>query len=89
MEPLWGEILITAGFLAVLVAAWAAIRVFRAPLADRLHQSRPLSCLGATSLGADARAFLVEVEGQRLLVVSQRRGAVAVTPLAPAREVAA
>ena len=89
MEPLYGEVLITAGFLAVLIAAWAAIRYFRAPLAERLQQARPVTCVGATALGTDARAFLLEAEGQRLLVVSQKRGAVAITPLGPAPEVAA
>lgn len=82
------RILTLAGFLGVLVLAWAAIRFNRAPLAARLGAGRSLELTETLSLGGDARAVLLRAQGQTVLVVMGRKSGTALTllPTAPAAE---
>jgi hypothetical protein len=81
------RILTLAGFLGVLILAWAAIRFNRAPLAARLGAGRSLELTETLSLGGDARAVLLRAQGQTVLVVTGRKSGTALT-LLPAGPVA-
>jgi len=81
MTDITNEILITAGFLSVLILAWALIWRFRPKIGAILPQQRAITCLGGTALGTEARAFLIETEGRKMLVVAARRGGVDIMPL--------
>lgn len=81
MTDITNEILITAAFLSVLILVWAVVWRFRPKIGGMLAQPRAISCLGATALGTEARAFLIEAEGQKMVVVAARRGGVEIMPL--------
>lgn len=78
------RILTLAGFLGLLVLAWAAIRFNRAPLAARLKGDRRMEVAEVLPLGGDARAILMRADGQSILIVTGRRGGTAMLALAPA-----
>jgi hypothetical protein len=80
------RILTLAGFLGLLVLAWAAIRLNRAPLAARLKGDRRLEVAEVLPLGNDARAILMRADGQSILIVTGRKGGTAMLPLAAAPE---
>lgn len=75
------RILTIAGFLGVLVLAWAVIRHKRAPLSARLAAGRNLELTETLNLGGDSRALLLKAEGQTVLVVTGRRSGTALTLL--------
>jgi len=81
MTDITNEILITAAFMSVLILAWAIIWRFRPKIGGLLPQQRAITCLGGTALGNEARAFLIEAEGRKMLVVAARRGGVEIMPL--------
>ena len=81
MTDIANELFITAAFLAVLILAWALIWRFRPRIGGMLTQPRAITCLGGTALGNEARAFLIEAEGRKMLVVAGRRGGVEIMPL--------
>jgi len=80
------RILTLAGFLGLLVLAWAAIRFNRAPLAARLKGDRRMEVAEVLPLGGDARAILMRADGQSVLIVTGRKGGTAMLPLDAAPE---
>ena len=81
------RILTLAGFFALLALAWAAVRIWRAPLAARLGAARRLEVAEVLPLGGDTRAILMRADGHNVLVVTGRKGGTAMLPLAPEPEV--
>jgi len=75
------RILTLAGFLGVLLLAWVAIRLNHAPLKARLKQSRRMEMAEVLPLGGDARAILLNADGQSVLIVTGRKGGTALLAL--------
>lgn len=70
------------GFLAILLAVWAGVRfVAGKSAAPAAAPGAALRIAGVRALGDGSRAILMQVAGQDVLVVTQRRAAAAVVPL--------
>lgn len=81
MDGLATETIITALFLGALIAAGLLIRRYSGQLTGRIAVARPITCTAVTALGTDARAYLVEVETRRMLIVAGRRGGLEIVHL--------
>lgn len=75
------KVVIVAGFLAALFALQVVFRKYGKRLGQQLGQGRRIRVLESTALGPQERLTLIEAEGQRLLVLSGRRGQGAFWPL--------
>ncbi|MEM1100453.1 MAG: flagellar biosynthetic protein FliO [Pseudomonadota bacterium] len=74
-----------AAFLAVLLGVWLYVRLNRTPIAQRLKQRRRLEVAEVQSLGSNARAVLLIVDGARLLIVTGPRSGTAIHALDDAK----
>jgi flagellar biogenesis protein FliO len=73
-----------AGFMAVLILIWAVVRLNRPTLAARVRAGRKIEATETLLLGHDARATLLKIEGQQVLVITSRRGPASMMTLPPA-----
>jgi hypothetical protein len=76
--------LVIAGFIGVLLILWAAAQKYRGPLSQKIKTDSPMDVKQVLSLGGDTRAILMQVEGQRVLVVTGRKSGTSVVTLADA-----
>lgn len=85
------RMLVIAGFLGVLLILWAVAQKYRGPLSQKIKTDSPMTVQQVLSLGGDTRAILMQVDGQRVLVVTGRKSGTSVVTLAeaPAPEVLA
>ncbi|MEL6915451.1 MAG: flagellar assembly protein FliO [Pseudomonadota bacterium] len=75
------RLLTIAAFVGVLLLVWLFVRLNRAPLAERVRQSRRIDVHEVRNLGGQARAVLLTADGARLLVVTAPRTSAAVHAL--------
>lgn len=75
------KLVIVAGFLVVLLALQLYLKKHGKGLGRSLGGARRIRVLETTALGPQERLTLVEADGQRLLVLSGRRGQGAFWPL--------
>ncbi|MEN8738152.1 MAG: hypothetical protein ABF308_00075 [Phaeobacter gallaeciensis] len=78
------RMLVIAGFLGILLILWAAAQKYRGPLSQKIKTDSPMDVKQVLSLGGDTRAILMQVEGQRVLVVTGRKSGTSVVALADA-----
>jgi hypothetical protein len=74
--------LVIAGFLGVLFILWAVAQKYRGPLSQKVKTDSPMTVQQVLSLGGDTRAILMQVDGQRVLVVTGRKSGTSVVTLA-------
>lgn|GEM_PF-4964300 len=77
------KVVIVAGFLLVLLVLQLLFRKYGKGLGAHVLADRRIRVLETTTLGPQERLILIETEGQRLLVLSNRRGQGAFWPLPP------
>lgn len=75
------KIVIVAGFLIVLLALQVYFKKYGGRLGRGLGADRRIRVLETTMLGPQDRLTLVEADGQRVLVLTGRRGQGAFWPL--------
>ncbi len=80
------RMLVIAGFIGVLLILWAIAQKYRGPLSQKVRSDSPMDVKQVLSLGGDTRAILMQVEGQRVLVVTGRKSGTSVVTLADASE---
>ena len=78
------RMLVIAGFLGVLLILWAVAQKYRGPLSQKIKTDSPMTVQQVLSLGGDTRAILMQVDGQRVLVVTGRKSGTSVVTLAEA-----
>ena len=78
------KLVIVAGFLVVLLALQLYVKKYGKGLGRSMSGERRIRVLETTALGPQDRLTLIEADGQRLLVLSGRRGQGAFWPLDPA-----
>lgn len=78
------RMLVIAGFVGVLLILWALAQKYRGPLSQKIRTDSPMSVQQVLSLGGDTRAILMQVDGQRVLVVTGRKSGTSVVTLAEA-----
>ena len=76
------QLLTVGGFLAVLFVALFVIKTNKGKLKTKLTQDRRMAIGEVTALGPDARAMLLRIDEQEFLVVTAKRQAPVITPLA-------
>ena len=69
------RMLVIAGFLGVLFILWAVAQKYRGPLSQKIKTDSPMTVQQVLSLGGDTLAILMQVDGQRVLVVTGRKAA--------------
>ncbi|WP_412563341.1 flagellar assembly protein FliO [Thalassobius sp. MITS945101] len=77
------QLLTVGGFLAALLAVRFVVQANKGKLKTRINHDRRMSLGEVTALGPDARAMLLTIDDQEFLVVTAKRQAPVVTPLAP------
>lgn len=80
------RMLVIAGFIGVLLILWAIAQKYRGPLSQKVRSDSPMDVKQVLSLGGDTRAILMQVEGQRVLVVTGRKSGTSVVTLADPSE---
>ncbi len=78
------RMLVIAGFLGVLFILWAVAQKYRGPLSQKIKTDSPMTVQQVLSLGGDTLAILMQVDGQRVLVVTGRKSGTSVVTLAEA-----
>ena len=78
------RMLVIAGFLGVLFILWAVAQKYRGPLSQKIKTDSPMTVQQVLSLGGDTRAILMQVDGQRVLVVTGRKSGTSVVTLGDA-----
>lgn len=76
------RMLAIAGFIGVLLVLWAAAHKYRHPLSKKINTDRSMDVKQVLSLGGETRAILMQVDGQRVLVVTGRKNGTSVVTLA-------
>ena len=80
------RMLVIAGFLGLLLILWAVAQKYRGPLSQKIKADSPMDVQQVLSLGGDTRAILMQVDGQRVLVVTGRKSGTSVVTLAGSAE---
>lgn len=75
------RMLVIAGFLGLLLILWAVAQKYRGPLSQKIKADSPMDVQQVLSLGGDTRAILMQVDGQRVLVVTGRKSGTSVVTL--------
>jgi len=75
------RMLVIAGFLGLLMVLWAVAQKYRGPLSQKIKTDSPMDVKQVLSLGGDTRAILMQVENQRVLVVTGRKSGTSVVTL--------
>ncbi|MFA8388034.1 MAG: hypothetical protein ACEPO2_20635 [Pelagibaca sp.] len=76
------RMLVIAGFLGLLLILWAVAQKYRGPLSQKIKSDSLMDVQQVLSLGGDTRAILMQVDGQRVLVVTGRKSGTSVVTLA-------
>jgi len=69
------QVIVVVGFLAVLIAIQIVLRRNAQGIGSRLGRGREIRLVEVTPIGQHERICLVEVDGQRILVLTGRQGA--------------
>ena len=75
------QLIVVVGFLVILISAQLLLRKNAQGISNRLGRGRELRLIEVTPLGPKDRLFLIEADGQRVLVLAGRQGAGAFLPL--------
>ena len=84
VESSMTQLLIVAGFLALLIAVQVVVRRHAKGIGVKLGRGREIRLLEVTALGPNQRLSLVEVNGQRVLILTGRNSAGVILALGPA-----
>lgn len=80
------RMLVIVGFVGVLLILWALAQKYRGPLSQKIKADSPMDVKQVLSLGGDTRAILMQVDGQRVLVVTGRKSGTSMVTLADVPE---
>lgn len=70
----WRLVTVTL-FLGVLLVAWYFVTRNKTQLAGKIAGDRVMRLRESLALGADGRAFLLDVDGRRIMAVTSKKGA--------------
>jgi flagellar biogenesis protein FliO len=74
------QLIIITAFLSVLIGVMFVVRRYKEPLSKQLGGQRRIKLMEDTSIGANERAKLIEVDGQVFLIISAKNQPPSVMP---------
>jgi flagellar biogenesis protein FliO len=77
------QLIIITAFLSVLIGVMFVVRRYKEPLSKQLGGQRRIKLMEDTSIGANERAKLIEVDGQVFLIISAKNQPPSVMPFDP------
>ena len=74
------QLIIITAFLSVLIGLMFVVRRYKEPLSKQFGGQRRIKLMEDTSIGANERAKLIEVDGQVFLIISAKNQPPSVMP---------